>query len=105
VEYKGQLSVCPECGELLTETLPEELEDPLEGPEEGMVCRHRSPDQAQSEELEEALKEAEIQYFFKPLRRVTVTGAFDGEFYVHEDAYEEAREVAESILGEIEEEI
>lgn len=105
VEYKGQLSVCPECGELLTEVIPDEVEDPPEEPEEGMLCLHRSPEQEQSDELEEALKEAGIQYVFKPLGRLYSSEAFDGEFYVHEDSYEEARELAESLLGDIEDEL
>jgi hypothetical protein len=89
----------------LVETLPEEDENLQEEPEEGMLCLHRSMDQERSEELEEALKEAEIQYLFKPLGRIYQTEAFDGEFYVREDVYEEARLVAEAVLGEIEEEL
>ncbi len=105
VEYKGQLSVCPECGEHLVESVPDEVDEVSEEPEEGMLCLHRSPDQGQSEELTEALKDAGIPFIFKPLGRIYATEAFDGEFYVHEDNYEEARDVAESVLGDFEEEL
>lgn len=105
VEYKGQLSVCPECGEHLVESLPDEVEEVPEEPEEGMLCLHRSPDQERSESLMDALREAGIQFVFKPLGRYCSTEAFDGEFYVPEDLYEEARDIAEAILGDIEDEL
>jgi hypothetical protein len=99
------MSVCPECGEHLIESLPESEDEIVEEPEEGMLCLHRSADQHQSDSLTDALKEAGIQFVFKPLRRYLSTGAYDGEFYVSEDDFEDARDVAETILGEIEGEV
>ena len=115
-EYKGHVSVCPECGEHLIDTsVEEELDDLDEEMEEDLVLLYRSTSRANSDALMEALKDAGITYVFKPAdegvrpkgtaRKMYGNVFVDGEFYVSEDDYDTARETAESVLGEIEDEL
>jgi hypothetical protein len=105
-EYKGKLSVCPECGEMLTDPNEEEdLEDTVEEPHEGMLCLFRSPEKEESELAVQALRDAGIKFVFRPLGRVHQSEAYDGEFYVGEDDYDDAKEALEDAVGEIEDEL
>ncbi|MFH2055496.1 MAG: hypothetical protein ABIJ61_06015 [bacterium] len=102
-EYKGKLSVCPECGEHLNDQDEVELVEVQDEEYEGMLCLFRSPTQEESEEATDALRDAGIKYVFKPLGRIHPSEAFDGEFYVNEDDFEEATRILEDIVGDVEE--
>ena len=111
-ELKGNVSICPDCGEMLsTRTLDEFEEAELESDE--AVCLYRSPTSLASTELSGALREAGIKFAFSKVKGpADIDGAgelysgdeIDGEFHVAEEDYEEAREIARSLFGEIEEE-
>lgn len=115
-EYKGHVSVCPECGEHLVEmTEDEELEEELAGDEAESMLLYRSPSPEVTDDLKDALRDAGITFDFRPIedRRAGVGSVktiyrgqnVDGEFYVAEDDFDAAKEVAESIIGDIEEDI
>ncbi len=116
-EYKGHVSVCPECGEHLIDTSVEDLEDLSEEMEDDMVLLYRSFSRANSDTLMEALRDAGITYVFKPtddsagaspksgVKSIYRNVFVDGEFFVSEDDYDTAKEIAESVLGDIEDEI
>lgn len=115
-EYKGHVSVCPECGEHLVEmTEDEELDEELEGDESEQILLYRSPSPEITDELTDALRDAGITFDFRPvIGRGSVAGSvkslyrgqnIDGEFYVSEDDIDAAKEIAESIIGDIEEDI
>ena len=100
--YKGQLSICPECGEQLIESAIDEIEGIPEAADDHLISLHRSPSEEESEILRKALRQAGIGFVFKQSDSIYDSGAFDGEFCVDEDDYDEAREVAESVLDDIE---
>jgi hypothetical protein len=116
-EYKGHVSVCPECGEHLIDTSLEDLDDLSEEAEDDMVLLYRSTSRINSDSLMEALKDAGINYVFKPfddagggrpksgVKQLYRTVFVDGEFYVNEEDYDTAKEIAESVIGDLEEEI
>ena len=116
-EYKGHVSVCPECGEHLIDTSVEDLEDLSEEMEDDMVLLYRSSSRVNSDTLMEALRDAGIIYVFKPsddasgirpksgVKSIYRNVFVDGEFYVSEDDYDTAKEIAESVLGDVEDEI
>jgi predicted amidophosphoribosyltransferase len=116
-EYKGHVSVCPECGEHLIDTSEEDLDDLSEEMDDDMVILYRSTSRASSDTLMDALKEAGINYVFKPFDdsagarpKMGVKNLYrnvfaDGEFFVSEDDFDTAKEIAESVLGDIEEDI
>ena len=115
-EYKGHVSVCPECGEHLIDTSIEDLDDLSEEADDDMVLLYRSTSRSNSDTLMDALREAGINYVFKPVdepgtkpkagvKQIYRTAFVDGEFYVNEEDYDTAREVAEGVLGDLEEEL
>jgi hypothetical protein len=116
-EYKGHVSVCPECGEHLIDTSVEDLDDLSEEMDDVMILLYRSTSRPSSDTLMEALKEAGINYVFKPfdaavgarpkagVKNLYRNVFVDGEFFVSEDDYDTAKEIAETVLGDIEEEI
>lgn len=104
-EFKGTLSVCPECGEHLNDQEEIDLEALKEDEHEGLHCLFRSPEEEESEAATEALREAGIVFVFRPLGRVHQSEAFDGEFYVAEDDFEKAKEVLEDVVGDLEDEL
>lgn len=102
-EYKGKLSVCPECGEHLNDDEEVELEEVEVDEIESMLCVFRSPTEEESEAATEVLREAGLKYVFRPLGRLHQSEAFDGEFYVNEDDFEEAKQILEDVVGDVEE--
>ena len=115
-EYKGHVSVCPECGEHLIEmTEDEDLEEELLEDETEQILLYRSPSPEITDELTDALRDAGITFDFRPNEgRGRATGSvksiyrgqnIDGEFFVGEDDFDAAKEIAESIIGDIEEDI
>jgi hypothetical protein len=112
-EYKGNVSVCPECGEHLIDTSVEDLEDLSEEMEDDMVLLYRSSGRANSDALMDALRDAGILYVFKasedtgPRGKKTLyrTAFVDGEFFVNEEDYDTAKEIAESVLGDLEDDL
>ncbi len=111
-ELKGNVSICPDCGEMLAEgTLDEFEEAELESDE--AICLYRSRSSATTSELSAALREAGIKFVFAKVKGpADIDGAgelysgdeIDGEFHVAEEDYEEAREITRSLFGELEEE-
>jgi len=112
-EYKGNVSVCPECGEHLIDTSVEDLESLSEEMEDDMVLLYRSSGRANSDALMDALRDAGILYVFKasedtgPRAKKTLyrTAFVDGEFFVNEEDYDTAKEIAEAVLGDLEDEL
>jgi hypothetical protein len=114
-EYKGHVSVCPECGEHLIEmTEDEELEEEFDEEEGEQILLYRSPSPEITDELTDALRDAGITFDFRPVESKSRAGSvksiyrgqnIDGEFYVGEDDFDAAKEIAESIIGDIEEDI
>jgi len=111
-EYKGHVSVCPECGEHLSDATLDELEEMAAERDHQMILIYKSSNQANSEALIEAFKDAGINHIYKPATSANCgqpAGISDlyndhslvGEFYVWENDYDLAREVAESIVGEL----
>ncbi len=107
--------MCPECGEHLIEmTEDEELEEEFDEEEGEQILLYRSPSPELTDELTDALRDAGITFDFRPVESKGRTGSvksmyrgqnIDGEFYVGEDDYDAAKEIAESIIGDIEEDI
>ncbi|MCC6962850.1 MAG: hypothetical protein IT585_06325 [candidate division Zixibacteria bacterium] len=112
-EYKGNVSVCPECGEHLIEmTEDEDLEESVDADEAELFLLYRSPSPEISEELTDALRDAGITFEFRPVENSarSVKSLYrgqnvDGEFYVGEDDLDVAKEIAESIIGDLDEDI
>ncbi len=112
-EYKGHVSVCPECGEHLIDTSVEDLDDLSDEMEDDMVLLYRSASRANSDALMDALRDAGINYVFKAAedagprskKGLYRTAFVDGEFFVNEEDFDNAKEVAESILGDLEEDL
>jgi hypothetical protein len=112
-EYKGHVSVCPECGEHLIDTSVEDLEDLSEEMEDDMILLYRSASRINSDALMDALRDAGITYVFKAAedtgprsKKASYRTAFvDGEFFVAEDDFDTAKEIAESVLGDLDEDL
>lgn len=115
-EYKGHVSVCPECGERLIEADLDELEElDTDELEEEYVLLYRSTSRSETDELSEALREEGIAFSFRPagsaspsgrtVRQLYSGGKIDGEFYVGEEDYDDARQVVESLFGEVDEDL
>lgn len=113
MDYKGNVSVCPECGEHLIEVAEdEEREEELAAEEVEQLLLYRSPSPEITEELSDALRDAGIAFDFRKLEvsSRTVKSLYrgqnvDGEFYVSEDDFEAAKEIAEGIIGDLDEDI
>lgn len=111
-ELKGNVSICPDCGELLTESSLDEFEE-AELKSDESICLYRSSSSVATNELSGALREAGIKFVFAKVKGPADIGGvgelysgeeIDGEFRVAEEDYEEARDIARSLFGEIEEE-
>jgi hypothetical protein len=112
-EYKGHVSVCPECGEHLIDTSVEDLEDLSDEMEDDMILLYRSSSRASSDALMDALRDAGVNFVFKASEDTGTrakkglyrTAFVDGEFYVNEEDHDSAKEIAESILGDLDEDL
>jgi hypothetical protein len=111
-EFKGNVSICPDCGEIVAKGTLDEFEE-AELQSDIAVCLYRSSSSAATHELSDALREAGIKFKFAQVQGPADIGGdgelysgdeIDGEFRVAEEDYEEAREIARSLFGEIEEE-
>lgn len=113
MDYKGNVSVCPECGDHLIEIAEdEEREEELAAEEVEQLLLYRSPSPEITEEMSDALRDAGIAFEFRKLEvsSRTVKSLYrgqnvDGEFYVSEDDFETAKEIAEGIIGDLDEDI
>jgi len=111
-ELKGNVSICPDCGELLTAVSLDEFEE-AELTSDEAICLFRSRSTATTSELSSALREAGIKFVFAKVKGpADIDGSselysgdeIDGEFHVSEEDYDEAREITRSLFGEVEEE-
>ena len=111
-ELKGNVSICPDCGEMLAEGTLDEFEE-AELESDDSLCLYRSSSSAATSELTAALREAGIKFVFAKVKGPADIGGvgelysgdeIDGEFHVSEEDIDEAREIARSLFGEIEEE-
>jgi hypothetical protein len=111
-EFKGNVSICPDCGETVVEGTVDEFEE-AEVESNAAVCLYRSSSSTITQELSDALREAGIKFAFAKVQvPADIAGAgelysgdeIDGEFHVSEEDYEEAREITRSLYGEFEDE-
>ena len=114
-EYKGNVSVCSDCGEIMEKASLDELEEMEAKFDDELIILYKSTSRDDTENLIDALKEAGVSYVFRRARgngseAIAIADfyndhALDGEFCVKEDDYDRAREIAESVLDDFDDEV